>query len=164
MLFMDIRGFTAWSEGQEPEQVVALMNGYYEAAEPVWRQYHAIKVKFTADEILLVFAAAAEAVAAARVLLAAVAPLLQGHGLSAGLGVHCGPVVEGIMGSSDRKGYDLLGDSVNTAKRLCDNALGGEILLSQAVVDQLTHGAVSGERRSLLVKGKQQPLSVTVIT
>jgi class 3 adenylate cyclase len=164
MLFMDIRGFTAWSEGQEPEQVVALMNGYYEAAEPVWRQFHAIKVKFTADEILLVFAGAAEAVSAARALLAAVAPLLQGHGLSVGLGVHCGPVVEGIMGASDRKGYDLLGDSVNTAKRLCDNALGGEILLSQAVVDQLTHGAVSGERRSLLVKGKQQPLSVTVIT
>jgi class 3 adenylate cyclase len=164
MLFMDIRGFTAWSEGQEPEQVVAVMNGYYEAAEPVWRHYHAIKVKFTADEIMLVFAGAEAAVAAAHALLAAVAPLLQSHGLSAGVGVHCGPVVEGIMGASDRKGYDLLGDSVNTAKRLCDNALGGEIVLSQAIVARLPHGVVEGEMRSLQVKGKQQPLSVTVIT
>jgi adenylate cyclase len=164
MVFMDIRGFTAWSEGHEPEQVVAVMNGYYEAAEPVWRRHHAIKVKFTADEIMLVFAEASESVAAARALLQAVAPLLQAHGLSAGIGVHCGPVVEGVMGASDYKGYDLLGDSVNTAKRLCDNALGGEILLSQSVVDRLGGEDIKGQQRSLAVKGKILPLSITVIT
>lgn len=164
MLFMDIRGFTAWSEGQEPEQVVALMNGYYEAAEPVWRQFHAIKVKFTADEIMLVFAEVNDAVAAARALQAAVAPLLHAHGLNAGVGVHCGPVVEGVMGASDRKGYDLLGDSVNTAKRLCDNALGGEILLSQTVLERLSGTLPQGEQRQLEVKGKLLPLNVTVIT
>lgn len=164
MVFMDIRGFTAWSEGQEPEQVVALMNGYYESAEPVWRQFHAIKVKFTADEIMLVFAEAGDAVAAARALLAAVAPLLHAHDLNAGVGVHCGPVVEGVMGASDRKGYDLLGDSVNTAKRLCDNALGGEILLSQTVLERLSGELPQGEQRQLEVKGKVLPLNVTVIT
>lgn len=164
MVFMDIRGFTAWSESHEPEVVVAVMNGYYEAAEPVWRQHHAIKVKFTADEIMLVFAEVGEALSAARAMLAAVDPLLQAHALSAGVGVHCGPVVEGVMGASDYKGYDLLGDSVNTAKRLCDNALGGEILLSQAIMERLEAGAISGRQRQLKVKGKVEPLSVTVIT
>lgn len=164
MVFMDIRGFTAWSELHDPEQVVAVMNGYYEAAEPVWRQHHAIKVKFTADEIMLVFAAAAESVSAARALLAAVDPLLRAHGLTAGVGVHCGPVVEGVMGASDYKGYDLLGDSVNTAKRLCDNALGGEILLSQAIIEQLPRGELNGTSRQITVKGKVEPLSVIVIS
>lgn len=125
ILFMDIRGFTAWSEGHQPEQVVATMNAYYEAAEPVWHHYQAIKVKFTADEIMLVFADAATAVDAAREMLKAVDEALAPHALKVGIGVHLGPVVEGLMGASEYKGYDLLGDSVNTAKRLCDNAAGG---------------------------------------
>jgi class 3 adenylate cyclase len=160
ILFMDIRGFTAWSEGREPEQVVAMMNAYYEAAEPVWRRYHAIKVKFTADEIMLVFADAGKAVAAASALTEAVAGVLGAERLSAGVGVHVGPVVEGVMGAADYKGYDLLGDSVNTAKRLCDHARGGEILLSEAVVQQLDKGIALGEARNLSVKGKQQALTV----
>lgn len=163
MLFMDIRGFTAWSEGEEPEQVVALMNAYYEAAEPVWRTHHALKVKFTADEIMLVFAEADEALAAAQALRTAVLPLLQAHGLNAGIGLHGGPVVEGLMGAPGRKGYDLLGDSVNTAKRLCDNALGGEILVSQELLQLLGAAAPRGQLRSINAKGKQQPISVVAI-
>lgn len=163
ILFMDIRGFTAWSEGREPEQVVAMINAYYEVAEPVWRQYHAIKVKFTADEIMLVFADAAEAVAAASALGDAVEPLLEAHRLSAGVGVHLGPVVEGLMGASDFKGFDLLGDSVNTAKRLCDNARGGEILLSEEVARRVARGVMLGESRALSVKGKQEPLTVFAV-
>lgn len=163
MLFMDIRGFTAWSEGQEPEQVVALMNAYYEAAEPVWHAKQAIKVKFTADEIMLVFATVDEAIAAAQALRDAVTPLLQPQGLSVGIGVHCGPVVEGIMGAPNHKGYDLLGDSVNTAKRLCDNALGGEILLSQEVAQWMPELPPESEWRTLQVKGKQEPLRVTIL-
>lgn len=163
MLFMDIRGFTAWSEGHEPEQVVATMNAYYEAAEPVWHHYRAIKVKFTADEIMLVFADAAAAVDAAREMLEAVDEVLDPHGLKAGIGVHVGPVVEGLMGASEYKGYDLLGDSVNTAKRLCDNAAGGEILLSEAVTKELPEALSMTGPRGLEVKGKQLPLTVYAV-
>lgn len=163
MLFMDIRGFTAWSESQEPEQVVQLMNDYYSVAEPVWREYQALKVKFTADEIMLVFEHAHDAIAAALALVQTVSPLLEEHGLCAGTGLHCGPVVEGLMGAGDCKGYDLLGDSVNTAKRLCDNAAGDEILLSQAMAAHLSDSSLQLSHRSLTVKGKQEPLQVTVI-
>jgi len=163
ILFMDIRGFTAWSEGREPEQVVAMMNAYYEAAEPVWRRYQALKVKFTADEIMLVFDRVHEAVAAATALCRAVDNLLGEQQLSAGIGVHVGPVVEGVMGATDYKGYDLLGDSVNTAKRLCDNARGGEILLSSAVVEQLEERVDLCDPRLLAVKGKQGMLTVFAV-
>ena len=163
MVFMDIRGFTAWSEGHDPEQVVATMNAYYEAAEPIWYRHQAIKVKFTADEIMLVFAGANAAVEAARDLLQAVDSTLRPHGLSVGIGVHYGPVVEGLMGASEYKGFDLLGDSVNTAKRLCDNAAGGEILLSEAMVDALQQSIPLDGPRGLEVKGKQQPLTVYAV-
>lgn len=164
MLFMDIRGFTAWSEQQDPEQVVALMNEYYEVAEPVWKAHNAIKVKFTADEIMLVFTDSATAMAAARKLREDSGRLLQEHGLSAGIGLHAGAVVEGMMGSGDYKGYDLLGDSVNTAKRLCDNASGGEILVSQQVMDEVGKGNLQAISRRMKVKGKSDALTVHAIT
>ena len=163
MLFMDIRGFTAWSEGHEPEQVVATMNAYYESAEPVWHHHQAIKVKFTADEIMLVFADATSAVEAAREMLRAIEPVLAPHALKVGVGIHLGPVVEGLMGASEYKGYDLLGDSVNTAKRLCDNAVGGEILLSEDVVAGLTRAIPMHGPRGLEVKGKQLPITVYAV-
>jgi class 3 adenylate cyclase len=163
MLFMDIRGFTAWSEVHQPEQVVATMNAYYEAAEPIWHRYHAIKVKFTADEIMLVFADATDAVEAAREMLRAIEPVLAPHSLSAGIGLHVGPVVEGLMGASEYKGYDLLGDSVNIAKRLCDNAVGGEILITEEMVKSLTRAIPMQGPRGLEVKGKQLPLTVYAV-
>lgn len=52
VLFMDIRGFTAWSERCAPETVVQALNEYYAAAEPVLRRHGAIKTKFSADEVL----------------------------------------------------------------------------------------------------------------
>ena len=90
--------------------------------------------------------------------------ILRAGLLAAGCGVHCGPVVEGLMGTEERRSYDLLGDSVNTAKRLCDAAAGGEILLSQAVHLQLGAGLPGLQERTLQVKGKQQPLAAYALS
>lgn len=163
ILFMDIRGFTAWSEPRQPEEVVAMVNAYYGAAESVWRESDALKVKLTADEVMLVFASAETAVAAARALSATVAPVLRPHGLAVGIGLHAGAVVEGLMGPRDAQGYDLLGDAVNTAKRLCQAAGPGEVLVSDAVVAGLP-GVAPGPPRAVDAKGKQHlsayPLSL----
>jgi class 3 adenylate cyclase len=112
---------------------------------------------------MLVFADAAAAVDAAREMLKAVDEVLAAHDLKAGVGVHVGPVVEGLMGASEYKGYDLLGDSVNTAKRLCDNAAGGEILLSDTVAKELQDAVAMEGPRGLEVKGKQLPLTVYAV-
>ncbi|MDH3355082.1 MAG: adenylate/guanylate cyclase domain-containing protein, partial [Chromatiales bacterium] len=158
ILFMDIRGFTHWSEDRTPEEVVSMVNHYYEAAEPVWQQFHALKVKLTADEVMLVFADTSKALQAALALQEATSPMLDAHGLSAGAGIHYGPVVEGLMGGSERKSYDLLGDSVNTAKRLCDNAAGGELLASEIVASST--GFVFAQSRAISVKGKSDSITV----
>ncbi len=160
VLFMDIRGFTSWSEQHSPEAVVAMLNAYFEAAEEVWLTADAIKAKLTGDEVMAVFPNASAALHCALALREQVAPVLQPLGLRAGIGVHSGPLVEGLIGSKHLKGYDVLGDSVNTAKRICDVAAGDEVLISQATFDELEGVTDVGPERQVEVKGKAQALTV----
>lgn len=161
VLFMDIRGFTAWSEQQTPETVVGLLNQYYRVAEQALAANPPIKLKYTADEIMVVFADAPQAVAAGQQLLAASRDLLTGAGLGAGAGVHHGPVVEGLMGGEGTRAYDFIGDTVNTAQRLCDAAAAGELLVSQAACEAARLSP--GELRAVVAKGKREPLQATVL-
>lgn len=156
VVFMDIRGFTAWSEQQPPEAVVGLLNRCYRAAEGALADLPPIKLKYTADEVMAVFADTAVAVQAARQLLQATQPLLAANGLGAGAGVHQGPVVEGLVGGEGTRAYDFIGDTVNTAKRLCDAAASGELLVSQAAC--AAAGLPAGLPREVQAKGKRAPL------
>jgi class 3 adenylate cyclase len=160
MLFMDIRNFTSWSEKQTPEKVVDMLNACFERAEKVWSKTEIIKVKFTGDEIMLVFATADAAARCAVGINSAMRELLKPYGLSAGTGVHCGQLVEGLIGSEEVKAYDIIGDAVNTAKRICDAAAGGEVLISESVYAEIADKATVSETKKLSVKGKAEPLIV----
>ncbi len=160
LLFMDIRGFTAWSERCAPETVVQALNEYYAAAEPVLREHGAIKLKFTADEVLGVFAAPRQAAACALELRTRTREVLARWNLAAGIGVHAGPVIEGLLGSAGVQGYDVIGDSVNTAKRIEGAAGGGEVLVSEAVRAALDAATPVGARREVVAKGKEAPVAV----
>jgi class 3 adenylate cyclase len=161
MLFMDIRGFTAWSENQAPEAVVSMLNAYYAASEVTLQPLAPIKVKFTADEVMAVFADKSQAFVAARQLQKAVAQVLGAYQLAAGLGLHAGPVVEGLLGSLSVKAYEVIGDAVNTASRLCSAAGAGELLVSQTALPgiQLEQFPL----RQVEAKGKREPLAVRVL-
>lgn len=160
ILFMDIRGFTSWSERCPPETVVQALNDYYQASEAVVWRHGAIKLKFSADEILAVFPEARQAVACALELRRCTRDALAPWGLGAGIGAHFGPVVEGLLGSSGVKGYDVIGDTVNTAKRIEGAAGSGEVLASESLCAALDPAAAVGVRRQLVVKGKEAPLEV----
>lgn len=160
VLFMDIRGFTAWSERCSPETVVQALNEYYAAAEPVLRRHGVIKLKFSADEVLAVFAEPRDAAACALALRTQTGAALSRWSLAAGIGIHGGAVVEGLLGSSGVKGYDVIGDTVNTAKRIEGAAAGGEVLVSDAVVPALGPGTSLGSRREVIAKGKEIPIGV----
>ena len=60
-MFMDVRGFTAWSETQSPETVAAFVNDLYQGAEEILHLHHALKYKFTGDEVMALFAQSADA-------------------------------------------------------------------------------------------------------
>jgi adenylate cyclase len=160
ILFMDIRGFTAWSEPQTPEAVVGMLNAYYRMAEEALADSRPIKLKYTADEVMVVFAEAAQAVSAGSRMLASTRQLLAASDLAAGAGVHCGQVVEGVLGGEGAKAYDFIGDTVNTAQRLCDAAAPGELLVSMVACEAA--GLVPMQQRDVVAKGKREPLRVAV--
>jgi class 3 adenylate cyclase len=86
--------------------------------------------------------------------------VLAEYGLTAGIGLHSGPTVEGLLGSPDVRLYDVIGDTVNVAKRLCDQALGGEVLLTVDCARGAGMDPSALPSRTLSVKGKAEPIEV----
>jgi len=164
IIFADIRGFTRWSEQRSPEEVVQMMNHYFEVAEGVWAKSTVIKTEYTGDEIMGVFPGVQQAAAAAVALRVELDKLLQPLGLGFGAGLHAGPVVEGLVGSAHVKEYCFVGDTVNTARRICDHADIGEILLSRDAWSLEQERLEVGPARHLEVKGKSQPLTVHALS
>lgn len=159
VLFMDIRGFTRWSEARAPEAIVAMLNGYYAAAEAIVAP-GAVKFKFAADELMAVFPSAGVALAAARELRAKVSAFLGPEQLGAGMGVHAGPVIEGLLGTQGVKFYDAIGDTVNTAKRIEGAAGAGEVLISADAASDVPAALRLGAGRRVTVKGKEHEIEV----
>lgn len=158
VLFMDIRGFTQWSESQSPEKVVAMINSYCEVAEQCWEHSDAIKAKLTGDEIMIVFQTTQQAIQIAIQLKQTVNELLSHYNLSVGIGIHTGLLVEGLLGSNKVKTYDIIGDTVNTAKRICDVAIAGEVLISETTY-QASHPQII-KKQYIKAKGKAEEIIV----
>jgi class 3 adenylate cyclase len=159
VLFMDVRSFTQWSEQRTPEEVVTLLNEYYALAEEVLNAAQAVKFKFSADEVMAVFATPQQALQAARTLREQAGAVLGRANLGAGIGLHTGQLVEGLLGSRGVKFYDVIGDTVNTAKRIEGAAAAGEILCTEAVRQALAEQTFDPPR-TVMVKGKEKPLAV----
>ena len=159
VLFMDIRGFTSWSDRREPEEVVLLLNEYYLTIENLLENFQVIKYKFTADEVMAVFIDAKEAVQAACELRPRIVKQLQAYNLGAGIGIHSGSLVEGLLGAQNVRFYDVIGDTVNTAQRIEGSSAAGEIWISEATRMQLATPSIDGEKE-ISVKGKELPIRV----
>lgn len=161
ILFADIRGFTAWTEPRDPETVVTMLDDFYVQAEASLGPWRPIKLKFTADQVMAVFAEPQAAFAAARALQTDLAATLAPQGLTVGIGLHSGMVVEGLVGSSGTKAYEVIGDVVNTASRICAAAGPGELWVSLATLAAV--GDHPGETGSLQAKGKQDLIPIRVL-
>lgn len=94
ILFMDVRGFTAWSQAQTPEAVVAVLNGDCAAAEAVFARWAPIRCKFSADEVMAIFANPQDALAAARGLARGEILLSEDFRAAAGLAVAAPRTIE----------------------------------------------------------------------
>lgn len=160
IMFMDIRGFTRWSETQSPENVVSLLTKFYQMSETILNQHGVAKFKLSADEVMAVFPTAYLAVQAALVLRKEINQLLLSENLGVGIGPHSGLLVEGLLGSAGVKFYDVIGDTVNTAKRIENAAQSGEILVSENIHNVIGQAVGIGTKREINVKGKSYPLIV----
>jgi len=163
VLFMDIRGFTIWSEPKPPEEVVSMLNRYYAETEAILTRHRVIKFKFTGDEVMAVYRTIDDAAAAALALRSKIRQLLSEDNLGAGIGLHAGPLVEGLLGGRDVKYYDVIGDTVNTGKRIESATLAAQILISESAVSLLSNKPVLSNEIEITAKGKAAPLKVFLL-
>jgi adenylate cyclase len=146
ILCSDIRGFTRLSKDMEPDDVVEMLNDYFSHLIPVIFAQDGTVDKYVGDAILAVFGSpefdpkhVEKAVRAALEMQAVMTALnaarkAQGRvTCDIGIGVHCGEVVHGFIGSAERREFTIIGDAVNRASRYCDGAGSGEVLISQEV-------------------------------
>ncbi|HET7463450.1 MAG TPA: adenylate/guanylate cyclase domain-containing protein [Longimicrobium sp.] len=175
-LFADIRGFTAMTEGMEPQRVIALLNEFMERASDAVEAEGGVVDKFVGDELMAVFGApmsrgsdADRAVRAAlgiRRAMEAVNRDRRARGeppMGVGIGINCGDAVAGNMGSPGRLNYTVLGESVNIASRLCDQAGPGQILVVEPFLAQLETAVDAEPLGPRSFKGISAPLQVYTI-
>jgi class 3 adenylate cyclase len=173
-LFADLRGFTSLSEKVEPEDLVAILNRYLGAAAECVLNESGTVDKFLGDAIMAWFNApipqadhTMHAVKAALGLREAAAILnkeIPGHAqMSFGVGINVGDAVLGLIGSEKRLDYTAIGDSVNTARRIQENAGPGQILVSRAAYERLQGRVVVGEVIPIRAYGKRDPVVVVEI-
>jgi adenylate cyclase len=171
VLFVDIRGFTAMSERMKPEDVVSLLDIYLEELTDSVQKFDGTLDKYVGDELMAVWNAprlqADHAMLAVKTALEMVnrldkinAQLTARHlpNIKYGIGVNTGDGIVGEMGSTFRKQYDAIGDSVNTGARLCSAAGGAEIIIGQATWEILGDQLEVEETESLHLKGKSERL------
>jgi len=171
VLFADVRGFTSFSESQEPEQLVSILNRYLGAmAESVLSQEGTID-KFMGDAIMSWFNApvpqadhtlrAVKAALAIREAFEGLYKILpQEAHLAFGAGIHYGDAILGLIGTDRRIEYTAISDSVNTAKRLQENSAKNQIIISEAAYKRVKKEIEVKPISPVSAKGKTAPLEV----
>ncbi len=174
VLFADIRGFTRLSEHAPPERVVQLLNNYFTAMSDVIFAHGGTLDKYLGDGLMALFGAptaspqdACNAVSAAVAMQRRMEEInahLRAEGLAEiaiGIGLNTGVATVGYIGSERRSEYTAIGDTVNLAARLEQNALPGQIILSDAAA-RAAEGAGCGfhPRPPITVKNRVQPVPI----
>jgi class 3 adenylate cyclase/DNA-binding response OmpR family regulator len=166
VLFADIRGYTSFSEQETPEKVVEVLNHYLSVAGNIIIGWEGTLDKFFGDGLMAIFNApkkqadhvhrAAEA-ALAIIKAAKETGESYGYELSYSVGVHVGEAVVGYIGTDYAVNYTAIGDTVNLAKRLQENAAPGQILIEEAVMKRLGTEVQANPLGELTIKGRKNP-------
>jgi class 3 adenylate cyclase len=172
VLFCDLRGFTAFSETAEPEEVMAVLQAYHDTVGPLIYRHEGTLMRFMGDGLMVFFndpiACADPALRAVRLAVEmreALAGLAmqwrrRGHEIGFGVGIAQGYATLGRVGFKDHIEYTAMGTVTNLAARLCNAARDGQILLSQRVAAATEPPAHLQEVADVPLKGLSRPGSV----
>jgi adenylate cyclase len=173
VFFSDIRGFTDFSEGHTPEEVVSMLNEYFEVMVHIINKHGGVVDKFIGDAIMAIWGVphktyddATNAVMACLDMRLALNQLNQERierGLTPikiGMGLHSGDVISGQIGSSERMEFTVIGDVVNTASRIeaATKSFGTDLLLSKEVLDKISVDFITEKAGDAKVQGKSENL------
>jgi adenylate cyclase len=170
VVFCDLRGYTAFTETAEPEEVLEFLREYHGALGPLVSQFEGTLDQFSGDGIMVFFNdpvpipdPAARAVNMAVAMREAAGTLIadwreRGRDLGFGAGIAQGYATLGQIGFSERSGYTAIGTVCNVAARLCAEAKDGQILLSQRINAALRGSVATEQVGALSLKGLTQPI------
>lgn len=170
-VFVDLRGFTAFTETSDPEDVMKVLGEYHEGMGRLVMSYGGTLEHFAGDGMMIYFNdpieidnPAATAVKMAIAMQACFATLVigwnrRGYVLSMGVGVAQGFATIGAIGFEGRRDYGVIGNVTNLAARLCGEALGGQILISQRVLGCVADFAKADPVGELVLKGFHRPVA-----
>jgi adenylate cyclase len=179
ILFADIRGFTALSEGRLPYDVVFILNRYFATVGRAVETAGGRIDKFIGDGAMALFGidsgaakGCREALAAARRMSERLVELnasLRGEierPLRIGIGIHCGPTIIGEMGYGGGAAITAIGDAVNTASRLeqLTKEYGCELVVSEEVVRRAGLDLSGLPRHEIEIRGKRETLAVRTLS
>jgi class 3 adenylate cyclase len=172
VVFLDLRGFTAFTETADPEEVMGVLREYHAAMGRLITEHEGTLERFTGDGIMVFFNdpvpvadAAPRAVQMALRMQREVATLAdgwqrRGYQLRMGIGVAMGFATIGAIGFEGRIDYGAIGTVTNLSARLCGEAQAGEVLISQRVMAALGSEFAAEPRGELQLKGFQRPVPV----
>ena len=171
ILFADIRGFTSFSETRMPEELIEILNRHLSLAAQAVLEQEGTLDKFMGDAVMALFNAplpqpdhtlrAARAALTMKQAIAAYHRELDSEArLSFGVGINVGEAVVGNVGTAELMNYTAIGDSVNLAKGLQENAEAGQILLSQSAYDAVRKHVRVRALEPIKVKGRSSTVSV----
>lgn len=178
ILFVDIRGFTAFSEGRLPYDVVFVLNRYFAAMGRAVETAGGRVDKFIGDGVMALFGierdvqtGCREALAAARLMSDRLRELNASLGteldrpLSIGIGIHCGPAIVGEMGFGNAAAITAIGDAVNTASRLetLTKNFACELVVSEQTVLRAGFDLSAFPQHEIQIRGKREMLAVRTL-
>jgi adenylate cyclase len=171
VVFCDLRGFTAFAETAEPEEVMAVLREYHAALGALIHEFEATVERFFGDGLLILFNdplpcpdPSLRAVRMAVRMREDVGQLImnwrkRGHELGFGVGIANGYATLGCIGFEGLFQYSATGTVANLACRLCDHALNGQILVDGKVHTALDGFAVAEPVGELVLKGFHRPVA-----
>ena len=175
-VFLDLRGFTAFSETSDPEEVMTVIGEYHEAMGRLVMEFSGTLEHFAGDGMMIFFndpvvienpAECAVRMALRmqeRFALCSLGWAKRGYKLAMGVGVAQGYATIGAIGFEGRRDYGVIGNVTNLAARLCQEAAGGQILVSQRVYAAIADVAATEPVGELTLKGFHKPVMAWSVT
>ena len=178
IMFVDIRGFTALSEGRLPYDVVFVLNRYFAAVGQAIETAGGRVDKFIGDGVMALFgiergteAGCRAALDAARLISERLGGLnrsLEGEldrPIRIGMGIHTGHVIVGEMGYGAASAMTAIGDAVNTASRLesLTKEYGCELVVSEEVVTRAGLDLAEAPRHRITIRGRRRGLAIRLV-
>ena len=172
VVFCDLRGYTAFAETGEPEEVWTVLREFHAAVGPLVTRFEGTLDHFSGDGLMVYFNdplpcpdPAERAVRMAVEMRAVVSELMlawrrRGFDLGFGIGVAQGYATLGRIGFEERVDYTAIGTVTNLAARLCSEARDGQILISKRVATAVEGAVTLEEIGNLALKGLSQAVAV----